>query len=68
MVVERVNADGGDPTRGRWANEGEGRVRRVGSLRREEDLFLIAFSQEIDVGLKLPDSQGDSGRDSFAGF
>lgn len=25
-----------------------------------EDLFLIAFSQEIEVGLKLPDSQADS--------
>lgn len=32
-----------------------------------EDLFLIAFSQEIEVGLKLPDSQADS-QPPFAGF
>lgn len=35
--------------------------RREGlGLRGDGDLFLIAFSQEIDVGLKHPDSQDDS--------
>lgn len=48
-------------------DKGPGGWGRRGRHEGTEDLFLIAFSQEIEVGLKLPDSQADS-QPPFAGF